>query len=212
MVSQILMPLGCLNDTAIPSVFTKPKLCYVGQKWGACTLPEVYVTLWHLGNTILLFLLWRNNSFNSFLQSYCLFQGARLGTKTELPPFIPSQLESSLPSKAHLNFLHTNECRQKDTWSTPCLSCPDMNESPLASSSMHKAELEMNDAPFPYLFLNFPSQMSGRNEWGSIPLSIFEFSFTCGGNSSSTLTVLLILRWPQLSYFAQRPSFSFSLW
>lgn len=40
MVSQILTPLGCLNDTAIPSVFTKPKLCYVGQKWGACTLPD----------------------------------------------------------------------------------------------------------------------------------------------------------------------------
>ena len=46
---------------------------------------------------------------------------------------------------------HTNECRHKntyDTWSTPCLSCPDMHQSPLWSSTTHKthsqAELEMN--------------------------------------------------------------------
>ena len=57
---------------------------------------------------------------------------------------------STKSSSSELSW-HTNECRQKNTydaWSTPCLSCPDMHQSPLWSSTTHKthskAELEMN--------------------------------------------------------------------
>lgn len=65
--------------------------------------------------TLLLFVTCVTLCFFSFLEeiaplplSCCLLQGPRLGTKTKLYPFIPSQLESKEQSSFELS-LHTNE-------------------------------------------------------------------------------------------------------
>lgn len=142
----------------------------MGEEWGSLHPSWPRVTLFHPGNTVLLFLPWGNSSFTS--QSFCLFQGTRLGTTTKIYPFIPSQLESSLPDKVHLNFLHTQISAEKRTpkMPGPPLVCHvqiwmNVLYDHLQHARTHsQAELEMNDAPFPYLSLNF-SFTNVRKEW-----------------------------------------------
>lgn len=62
-------PWGCLRNTVVPSVLTKPKLCYAWAEGRSLHPFWLYVALCHLGNTMLLFLPWGNSSFTSFLLS-----------------------------------------------------------------------------------------------------------------------------------------------
>lgn len=63
--------VGVPDDTAVSSVLSKSKLCCI---W-------VEGRTLHPFDSMLLFLPQRNSSFTSFLQYFCLFQGARSGPR-----------------------------------------------------------------------------------------------------------------------------------